>query len=245
MSDSPAKRPVRPPGAEHVPAEGARLDAVRPSAGVEQVRRLLRKEYGPRRWQPRQDPLSELIAVVLSQNTSDVNSHRAFAALVDRFGSWEAVAAADPGEIARAIRAGGLADIKAARIKAILGEIRARRGHLDLGFLGQMDLEEAKAWLRELPGVGPKTAGCVLLFSLGRPAMPVDTHVYRVARRLGLIDARASVEKAHDVLEALVPPENVYEFHMLMVEHGRRTCKAQRPRCAACVLRGRCPSAAA
>ena len=210
---------------------------------MEQVRRLLRKEYGPRPWRPRQDPLSELIAVVLSQNTSDVNSHRAFAALVDRFGYWEAVAAADAGEIARAIRAGGLADIKAARIKAILGEIRARWGRLDLGFLGDMDLNEAKAWLRELPGVGPKTAGCVLLFSLGRPAMPVDTHVYRVARRLGLIDARASVEKAHDVLEALVPPENVYEVHMLLVEHGRRTCKAQRPRCGACALRLVCPSA--
>lgn len=213
------------------------------SSGVEQVRRRLRKEYGPRRWQPRQDPLSELIAVVLSQNTSDVNSHRAFAALVDQFGSWEAVAAAEPSAIARAIRAGGLADIKAARIKAILGEIWARRGRLDLGFLGEMGLDEAKAWLRDLPGVGPKTAGCVLLFSLGRPAMPVDTHVYRVARRLGLIDARASVEKAHDVLEALVAPENVYEFHMLMVDHGRRTCKAQRPRCPACVLRGMCPGA--
>jgi endonuclease-3 len=209
-----------------------------------QVLRLLRREYGPREWQPGQDPLSSLIATVLSQNTSDVNSHRAFAALVNRFGSWESVATADVNELARTIRAGGLAEIKARRIKLILHEIRTERGSLDLCFLNELGLAEAKAWLRTLPGVGPKTAGCVLLFSLGRPAMPVDTHVYRVARRLGLIDARASVEKAHEILESLVPPENVYEFHILMVEHGRHTCKAQRPRCTVCVLRRLCPNAA-
>jgi len=210
-----------------------------------QVLRLLRKEYGPRRWQPGQDPVSSLIATVLSQNTSDINSHRAFAALVSRFGSWEAVAAADVNQLARTIRAGGLAEIKARRIKLILREIEEERGCLDLGFLKELRLAEAKAWLRGLPGVGPKTAGCVLLFSLGRPAMPVDTHVFRVARRLGLIDARTSVEKAHEILESLVPPENVYEFHILMVEHGRRTCKAQRPRCTVCALRRLCPSAQA
>jgi endonuclease-3 len=208
---------------------------------VEQVLRLLRKEYGQRQWQPGQDPLSSLIATVLSQNTSDVNSHRAFAALVNRFGSWESAAAADVNELAEAIRAGGLADIKARRIQLILRQIRDGQGSLDLSFLNGLSLAEAKAWLRGLPGVGPKTAGCVLLFSLGRPAMPVDTHVYRVAKRLGLIDAKASVEMAHEILESLVPPKNVYEFHILMVEHGRRTCKAQRPRCAACVLRELCP----
>jgi endonuclease-3 len=207
-----------------------------------QVLRLLRKEYGPRRWQPGQDPMSSLIATVLSQNTSDVNSHRAFAALVTGFGSWESVAAADVSELARTIRAGGLADIKAARIKLILRRIAEAQGSLDLSFLNELGLAEAKAWLRGLPGVGPKTAGCVLLFSLGRPAMPVDTHVYRVAKRLGLIDARVSVGKAHEILESLVPPKNVYELHMLMVEHGRRTCKAQRPRCTACTLRGICPN---
>jgi endonuclease-3 len=208
-----------------------------------QVLRLLRREYGPREWQPGQDPLSSLIATVLSQNTSDVNSHRAFSALVKRFQSWESVATAGAGELARTIRAGGLAEIKARRIKLILHEIEMERGNLDLTFLNELGLAEAKAWLRGLPGVGPKTAGCVLLFSMGRPAMPVDTHVYRVAKRLGLIDARASVEKAHEILESLVPPKNVYEFHMLTVEHGRRTCKAQRPRCTVCVLRSICPSA--
>jgi endonuclease-3 len=183
-----------------------------------------------------------LIATVLSQNTADVNSHRAFAALVNRFESWESVATADVNELAEAIRAGGLADIKARRIKLILHEIREKHGSLDLSFLDNVGLTEAKAWLRQLPGVGPKTAGCVLLFSLGKPAMPVDTHVFRVAKRLGLIDTRVSVEKAHEILESLVPPKNVYEFHILMVEHGRRACKAQRPRCAACVLRGPCPT---
>ena len=215
------------------------------TTSVTQALRLLRKEYGPREWQAGQDPLSSLVATVLSQNTSDVNSHRAFAALVKKFGSWESVATADVKELARTIRAGGLADIKARRIKLILHEIRTERGSLDLCFLNELGLADAKTWLRELPGVGPKTAGCVLLFSLGRPAMPVDTHVYRVARRLGLIDARASVEKAHEILESLVTPKNVYEFHMLMVEHGRRTCRAQRPRCTVCVLRDICPSAQA
>lgn len=210
---------------------------------ADRVLRLLRKGYGPRAWQPGQDPLSSLIATVLSQNTSDVNSHRAFAELVRRFPRWESVAAADVHEVARTVRAGGLADIKARRIKLILHQIKMERGDLDLSFLSELGLGEAKAWLRRLPGVGPKTAGCVLLFSLGKPAMPVDTHVYRVARRLGLIDARVSVEKAHEVLESLVEPENVYEFHMLMVQHGRRTCKSQKPRCTACVLRVICPSA--
>ena len=209
---------------------------------VEQVLRLLRKEYGQRQWQPGQDPLSSLIATVLSQNTSDVNSHRAFAALVNRFGSWESVATADVSELAEAIRAGGLADIKARRIKLILHEIKEKQGSLDLSFLDNVGMAEAKAWLRQLPGVGPKTAGCVLLFSLGKPAMPVDTHVFRVAKRLGLIDAKVSVDKAHEILESLVPPKNVYEFHILMVEHGRRACKAQRPRCAVCALRALCPS---
>ncbi len=214
------------------------------ATSVSQVLRLLRKEYGPREWQPGQDPVSSLIATVLSQNTSDTNSHRAFAALVKRFPGWESVAMAGAGELARTIRAGGLAEIKARRIKLVLHEIEMERGNLDLSFLNELGLAEAKAWLRGLPGVGPKTAGCVLLFSLGRPAMPVDTHVYRVAKRLGLIDARTSVEKAHEILESLVPPKDVYEFHVLMVEHGRRTCKAQRPRCTQCVLRGLCPSTA-
>ncbi len=211
---------------------------------IEEIIRLLKKEYGPRRWKPDRDPISTLVATVLSQNTSDVNSHRAFDSLVATFGNWEAVAAADTNEIARSIKAGGLAEIKARRIKLILHEIQERQGRLDLSFLDELTIDETKARLRKLPGVGPKTAACVLLFSLGKPALPVDTHVFRVAKRLGLVDSRVSVERAHEILENLVPPEKVYEFHLHMVEHGRRVCKAQRPRCQLCILRGLCPSAA-
>ena len=210
---------------------------------IEEIIRLLKKEYGPRRWKPDRDPISTLVATVLSQNTSDVNSHRAFDSLVATFGNWEAVAAANTNEIARSIKAGGLAEIKSSRIKLILQKIQERQSRLDLSFLDELDIAEAKAWLRKLPGVGPKTAACVLLFSLGKPALPVDTHVFRVARRLGLIDSRVSVERAHEILEKLVPPEKVYEFHLHMVEHGRKICKARRPRCQLCILRGLCLSA--
>jgi len=188
--------------------------------------------------------MSALVATVLSQNTSDANSGRAFDSLMATFGSWETMAEADPEEIARSIRKGGLAEIKARRIKMILRQIRLERGGFDLDFLGGLSLVEAKAWLRKLPGVGPKTAACVLLFSLGRPALPVDTHVFRVARRLGLFHSDVSPDRAHEILEDLIPAGRVYEFHLHMVEHGRRVCKAQRPRCGICVLRPLCPGAA-
>lgn len=209
---------------------------------VDEVLRLLRQEYGPRRWKSRGDPMSTLIATVLSQNTSDVNSERAFDSLMAAFGSWEAMAEASREDIARAIRAGGLADIKARRIRSILEEIRQERGGYDLDFLSGRGLPQAGAWLRKLPGVGPKTAACVLLFSLGMPALPVDTHVFRVARRLGLFHPGVSAERAHEILQGLVPASRVYEFHVQMVEHGREVCKAQRPRCGSCVLGGLCPS---
>lgn len=201
---------------------------------------LMQQEYGERRWQSGRDPISELIFTILSQNTSDTNSKRAYKSLIDRFGSWSAVAAAGTDEIAQSIRTGGLADVKAGRIKVIIEEINRKQGDLDLNFLSGLPLPEAKSWLRELPGVGPKTAACVLLFSLGRPAMPVDTHVFRVSGRLGLIDSGVSPEKAHDLLEEMVLPEDVYRFHVYMVEHGRKVCKSQRPRCSVCILRENC-----
>ena len=208
---------------------------------IEEVLSLLEKEYGePER--AGRDPVSELIITILSQNTSDVNSGRAFAELASTFPSWEEMIDADTDEIEAAIRSGGLSRIKAERIKQALNEILKSAGSLDLGFLSDLELAEAKAWLRGLPGVGPKTAGCVLLFSLGMPALPVDTHVYRVSRRLGLIDSRASPEKAHQILEGLVPPREVYRFHMSMVEHGRRVCRARHPRCGECVFNEVCPS---
>lgn len=209
---------------------------------VETVIQLLESEYGAVRYRPRMDPISELIGTILSQNTSDVNSHRAFESLRQRFKTWEELPNTDTGSIAEAIREGGLGHIKAGRIQEVLRRILAERGSLDLGFLRDMPLNEAKAWLRRLPGVGPKTAAIVLCFSLGLPAMPVDTHVFRVARRLRLVDARATVEQSHGLLEAMVPAAQVYAFHVLLITHGRRTCKARRPMCDKCVLGHICPS---
>lgn len=209
---------------------------------IEQTIALLIREYGNRDWHPDHSPLPVLIQTILSQNTSDVNSSRAFESLLASFPSWEAVSSAEVDDIAASIRMGGLGEIKARRIKHALSEIQQKRGRLELDFLSKLPLAEARDWLKQLPGVGTKTANCVFLFSLGRPALPVDTHIFRIAKRLGLIDSRASLEKAHQVLEALVPPDKVYQFHVLVIEHGRRVCKAQSPRCPGCVLAKLCPS---
>lgn len=209
----------------------------------EEIIERLSEVYGYPHHLPSGDPLAELVLTVLSQNTSDTNSGRAFVQLMRRYASWEAMADAPAEEIAETIQAGGLAQQKAPRIKRILEEVRRRSPEWDLSFLAHEPLEEARAWLRSLPGVGPKTAACVLLFALDRPAMPVDTHVERVAKRLGIIPAKASAEQAHEMLEAWVPPELYYPFHMSLIKHGRRTCHARRPRCAECVLAPECPSA--
>ena len=203
---------------------------------VNDVIHLLGQEYGLPRWQSQRDPLSELIRTILSQNTSDVNSHRAFDSLVSTFGTWDRVAETSIDEIAAAIACGGLSRIKAPRIKAILEGILNSQDSLDLGFLGQLPLPEARAWLQALPGVGPKTVACVLLFSLGMPALPVDTHVYRVCKRLGFISPRVSPARAHQILEELIPAEAIYQFHINVLAHGRRVCRAQRPRCSECIL---------
>ena len=208
---------------------------------IDQIISLLEQEYGALERRSHNDPLSELIAAILSQNTSDVNSKRAFDRLVATFGPWEGVAEASIDQIAEAIKGGGLSRMKAGRIKAILESIRQDQGNLDLGFLRSLPLAEAKAWLEKLPGVGPKTAACVLLFSLGRPALPVDTHVYRVSRRLGLIDSRASSKEAHRLLEEAVSPQARYQFHLHMLAQGRSICKAPRPLCHTCILEEGCP----
>jgi endonuclease-3 len=211
-------------------------------AGIDAVAQRLRAHYGEPEQRPLQDPLSELIQTVLSQNTADVNSDRAFASLVERFGGdWEAVRAAPTSVVADAIRIGGLAEIKAARIKAILDAIAERCGELDLTFLRDVPLNEGRGFLRSLGGVGPKTAACVLLFSCGKPAMPVDTHVHRVSLRLGLVPAKATAEQAHALLEEATDPDQVYAVHMLLIRHGREICKAQRPRCPACPVLDLCP----
>lgn len=204
------------------------------------VHRLLLADYGTSLGRPQRDPLSELIETVLSQHTSDANSVRAFEQLRAAFPSWEMMRDAPVERVAEAIRSAGLANIKAPRLQEILRTISQRYGGLNLDFLARMPLPEAKAALRALPGVGPKTAACVLLFALGRPAFPVDTHVYRVSQRLGLIDHRTTADQAHEILEQLVPAEAVYTFHMNLIAHGRRVCRAQRPRCEACTLREEC-----
>lgn len=198
--------------------------------------------YGPRTWYPRNEPLKELIQTVLAQHTSDLNAERSFGALWDAFGSWGAIASAHVPAIAESIRSGGLAQQKAPRIKAILQEIHTRRGDFSLDFLKELPFSEALHWLTTLHGVGPKTARCVLLFALGFPCIPVDTHVHRVARRLGLIGSRATAEQAHNILEGMVALEDAYRFHVYLIEHGRKLCKAPRPRCPECPLHQGCPS---
>ena len=209
---------------------------------IEEVIELLEQEYGPREWQPGQEPVDVLIETVLSQNTSDTNSRRAFDSLVSTFDSWEAVEGAPVEHIAQAIKSGGLSRIKAVRIKQILAEIEEEQGGISLDFLKSMNMAEAKDYLMHLRGVGHKTASCVLLFSLGEPCLPVDTHIFRVAKRLGLIDSSVSIEKAHSLLQGQIPPSKVYQFHIHMIEHGRWICHARRPCCEECVLRVNCPS---
>lgn len=205
------------------------------------VMQALEPLYGRPQPMPSHDPLAELVLTVLSQNTADTNSGRAFVQMMRRYPSWDAIAAAPLDELVPTIQSGGLARQKAPRIQAILRAVAERSPGWDLSFLETMPLEEARAWLRALPGVGPKTAACVLLFSLGRPALPVDTHVERVSKRLGLIPAKATAEQAHDLLEALVDPADYYRFHMLLIKHGRRTCAARKPACDRCPILA-CPS---
>ncbi len=198
--------------------------------------------YGEPVWRPHGDPMTELVLTILSQNTSDTNSGRAFMRLKQRFPTWEAVMEAPVGELEEAIAVGGLAKQKAPRIQASLQAVYKARGGWDLEFLREMTLDEAKAWLRALNGVGPKTAACVLMFALGRPALPVDTHVHRVAQRLGLVPMKASAEKAHEILESMLEPDEVYPFHISLIKHGRRLCRAQRPLCGECPLLDGCPA---
>lgn len=205
-----------------------------------EIGELLEEQYGRPAPRNRLSPLDELIRTILSQHTSDMNSDRAFAGLKEGFAGWEEVRDADVDEIAGAIRSGGLARMKAPRIKELLLRLSAERGNLNLDFLHGMELEDARAYLLSLGGVGPKTAACVLLFSCGKPAFPVDTHVHRVARRLGLIGPKTAADEAHRFLEAMVPPNEVYAFHVNLITHGRRICKAQRPLCEQCILAPRC-----
>ncbi len=212
-----------------------------PDELAREVVRRLDAVHGRPQWHRRMEPLDELIACILSQHTSDANSGRAYQRLRERFPTWEQVMTANTIEVEEAIRPGGLASSKAPRIQAVLRAIAEQNnGRLTLDFLEEMDTESARRYLLSLPGVGPKTAAIVLCFSLGRPVIPVDTHVFRVSWRLGFYDRRVGEAKAHDLLEKVVPEEDVYAFHVHLIRHGRTVCRAQRPRCAECVLQDIC-----
>ena len=201
---------------------------------------LLEKEYGKKVWKTHGDPLSVLIGTILSQNTSDNNSHKAFANLRSKFGNWDEVRKTKVKKIADTIRSGGLADIKALRIKNILNQIYEENRNLNLSFLKRWKTNKIKGRLRKFKGVGEKTIACVLLFSLRRPAMPVDTHVLRVSKRLGLVPQNLNATKAEALLEKLIPKNLIYQFHLNLIAHGRMVCKSANPLCCDCVLLENC-----
>lgn len=215
-----------------------------PAVDVIDIYHRLVSEYGtpPRLVGEKLDPISELIFTILSQNTSDRNRDRAFYSLCSHYKNWDALLKDGINEIAHIIRAGGLGLIKAKRMQSALQEILRQRGTLDLSFLRQLSINEAKQWLIRLPGIGPKTAACILLFSLDMPAFPVDTHIYRLSQRLGLIQNGVSLKMAHIVLQNMIPDDKIYPMHILMIEHGRKVCHWRSPVCNLCVLESLCLS---
>jgi len=213
-----------------------------PGARVLRILRLLEREYGVPRPAPSGDLVGRLVATILSQHTTDASSEAAYGRLLERFGSWESVEAADRRSVAVAIRAAGLAAVKARRIKRTLGRIREERGRIELDFLKGMSSRAATDYLLSFDGVGPKTAACVLLFGLGRDVMPVDTHVHRVVGRLGIVGRPALREATFAALSGVVPRGKALSLHVNLVRHGRSVCRARNPRCGDCVLARNCGS---
>jgi endonuclease-3 len=220
-----------------------------PTLHLARVYEKLLARYGEPKNEPDYDPLGGLIATILSQHTSDINSERAYQQLVAAFPTWEAVRDAPTISIAEAIKCGGLANIKSVRIQDVLhtlteqqqeqGETKTLAAYL-LDELDKLTTEEAWYYLRTLPGVGPKTAACVLMFNIDKPVMPIDTHVHRVSGRLGLIGPKVSADQAHEIFAKITPPEWVYPLHVNLIRHGRQICHAQRPTCNACPLYSEC-----
>ena len=218
------------------------------AAHLARIYDLLIATYGEPRNEPDFDPVGGLIGTILSQHTSDINSERAYKQLVATFTTWEEVRDAPTYKVAEAILSGGLANIKARRIQDVLHELtetQAQRGDTRalvhaLDELPHMQPEEAWRSLRKLPGVGPKTAACVLMFNLDMPVMPVDTHVHRASQRLGLIGPKVNADQAHDIFAKQVPPAWVYPLHVNLILHGRQVCHAQRPACDNCMLYSEC-----
>jgi endonuclease III len=207
---------------------------------VRAIRRRLAEVYGVPVMAPHGHPIAELVLTVLSQSTNDRNRDVAYLRLRDRFPDWEAVRDAPVEEVEEAIRPGGISKVKSVRIKAVLDAIG---DPLDLDWMEHAPIEQAREHLVALPGVGRKTAACVLLFAFGRREVPVDTHVSRVGGRLGIIPAKGPFEKLHDAMLEITPPGAELELHVNLLRHGRRTCHAQRPACPRCALRRMCPSA--
>lgn len=199
-----------------------------------EVDRVLTEVFGRQEAEGGDDPIDTLVETILSQNTTDTNSHKAFVALKKRYPRWESLLKEKPSIVAPIIRKGGLARIKAGRIIEALKFIKRERGKLELDFLKEMTPREAEAWLAQIKGVGPKTRGIILLFSLDMPAFPVDTHIHRVTKRLGLIGPKVSREDAQEVLAGLVPQSEYYNFHINLIYHGRTVCHARNPKCPIC-----------
>jgi endonuclease-3 len=205
------------------------------------IHQQLLNVYGEHPWEPDGKPVASLVNTILSQNTNDRNRDIAFDRLRERYPTWEAVRDAPIDALVDAIRPAGLGPSKGPRIQSALHAITEERGEITLDFLDKLPLEQARDWLLNLNGVGPKTVAIVLLFSMGRPAFPVDTHVHRVSKRLGFIPDKTSREKAHSLLEDLVPPKLYYAFHLNVIAHGRQVCHARRPKCEICLLCKDCP----
>jgi len=220
-----------------------------PPAQLERIYHLLTATYGEPAWTPDYDPLGGLVGTILSQHTSDINSERAYQQLVATFPTWEEVRDAPTFQVAEAIRSGGLANIKAFRIQDVLQTLTEQQqeagqsGPLSAYLYDELTRRSpGDAWhyLRGLGGVGPKTAACVLMFNLGLAVMPVDTHIWRVSRRLGLIGPKVGADQAHDIFASITPPEWVYALHVNLIRHGRQVCHAQRPDCLRCPLFTEC-----
>lgn len=205
-----------------------------------QIHETLLKAFGEPIWRNPLPAIDELVSTILSQNTNDVNRDRAFEALRAKFPTWESVRDAKEADVIGSIRPAGLANQKGPRIQQVLREITKERGSLDLQFLADMPVDEARAWLTKFNGVGPKTAAIVLCFSLGKPAFPVDTHVYRVTGRIGLRPEKMTVEQAHPHLEAVFPPETYYAAHLNIIRLGREVCNARKPLCSKCPINKLC-----
>lgn len=198
------------------------------------------ERYGTPDWRQHLPPVDELVSTILSQNTSDTNRDKGFYALKGHFPDWESVRDAPVEEVIRLIRPAGLSQQKGPRIQAALRYVSDAQGAITLDFLQSMAIEDAKAWLTAINGIGPKTAAIILLFAFNMPAFPVDTHVHRVTQRLGLIDEKTSADAAHDILETIIPADEFYVAHLNIIRHGREVCKARSPLCQLCPLTEDC-----